>query len=30
MPVLVVEYVKDNDEEGQPEKSISKNATYRM
>ena len=29
MPVLVTEYIRDNDEEGQPERYIPKNNTYR-
>ena len=30
VPVLVEELVRDNDEEGQPERSIPRNASYHM
>ena len=29
MPVLVTEYIRDNDDEGQPERYVPKNQTYR-
>ena len=29
MPVLVTEFVRDNDDEGQPDKFISRNSAYR-
>ena len=28
IPVMVTEHTKDNDEDGQPEKSLSRNATF--
>ena len=30
VPVMVTELIRDNDEEGQPEKTIPKNATYHL
>ncbi len=30
MPVIVTDYIRDNDEDGQPEKTIPKNNVYRL